>query len=145
MHRLLFCGPECEFEFHQVPLPLPVILSFYPTLHLQTSQHYQYLPTLLFIPRNSIHHLPGLEHLMEMCGWLHRCLLPAVCFPCNDNHKSNYLMFMLQTTRPHQVTYPVSTDPQLRLQVTKPFRYTAYPQIHRTRKNTKHFKTLISL
>ena len=97
---LLFCSPECEFECYQIPLFLPVSLSSYPTLHLRASQHHQYLLPLLFIPRNSIHHWPRLEHLMEMCGWLHRCLLPAVCFPCSDNRKSNYLMFILQTTGP---------------------------------------------
>lgn len=96
--HLLFCSPECEFECYQILLFPPAGLSSYPRLRLRAYQHYQYLPTLLFIPRNSIHHWPGLEHLMEMCGWLHRCHLPLVGFLCSDNHKSNYLMLILQTT-----------------------------------------------
>lgn len=119
---LLFCSPGCEFECYQILLFPPVGLSSYPTLHLWAYQHYQYLPTLLFIPRNSIHQWPGLEHLMEMCGWLHRCHLPAVGFLCSDNHKSNYLMFILQTTGyTHQGTHPVSMHSQLTLSLTKAF------------------------
>lgn len=142
---LLFYSPECKFECCQIPLFLPVSLSSYPTLPLRASQHYQYLLTLLFIPRNSIHHWRGLEHLMETCGWLHRCLLPVVCFPWNDNHKSNYLVFILQTTGhirwPIQWAYIHNRDSQWQMH----FRHTAYLQIHRKWKNTKHFKILILL
>lgn len=98
--HLVICSPECKSECCQIPIFLPGNLSSYPMLHLWASQHYWYLLTVLFIPRNSIHHWPGLGHPMEMCGWLHRCLLPVVCFLCNDNHKSNELMFILQITDP---------------------------------------------